>query len=132
MKLINKIYSHLNAYICIEVIFLQENKSSITYDKNWQQVSEPQICVTAPVNEDEQEEAPRVAVPAGKPLLLTIQLILCILIGLAAFVLKSVGGTVFEDAKSLYQTQLTQSAVYDGKRQFDLSALFQKATADER
>lgn len=128
-----KIYSHLNAYICIEVIFLQENKNSITYDKNWQQVSEPQICVSAVSEEaEEPKDSPDMIKPAGKPLLLTVQLILCIVLGLAAFVLKSVGGTVFEDAKRLYRTQLTQSAVYDGKRNYDLNSLFHMASADER
>jgi hypothetical protein len=115
------------------VIFLQENKNSITYDKNWQQVSEPQICVSAVSEEDEEpKDSPGMIKPAGKPLLLTVQLILCIVLGLAAFVLKSVGGTVFEDAKRLYRTQLTQSAVYDGKRNYDLNSLFHMASADER
>lgn len=132
-------YRHLNAYICIEVIVLEENKNYITYDENWQSVSESEYPVMREPTEvySEKEYDNEVSKPrkrklgAPKQLLITIQLILCVIIALAAFVLKSIGGEIYEMSRDWYYTQLNNSAIFDGKNSFEIDSLFGRATADE-
>lgn len=112
---------------------MEENNNSVVYEENWQQVSEPEYCVINDTGDEEDtHEQQSVRKRANHPLLLTIRLIICLLIAAAAFVIKSIGGDFYDNALKLYHSQLAQSAVYDGKRQYDLSYLFTKATADER
>ena len=75
---------------------LEENRNSITYDDNWQSVSESEVPVIldpAQTPEDDAAEPKPVAPP--KQLLLTLQLVICLLTALAAFVLKSIGGELY-------------------------------------
>ena len=134
---------HLGAYNCVEVIILEEKQSTITYDDNWREVSTPEIPVLGSpeaydraVATDEPElelsddgiEKRRFSAP--KHLVLTVQLVVCILLALTAFALKSIGGEVYEAARAWYIEQLNDTAVFDGSRDFGLPFL-NGATADE-
>ena len=122
---------HLSAYICTEVIILEENRNTITYDDNWQSVeSEVPVIIDPKRNEEEEAPEPRCFEPP-KQLLLTAQLVICILIAIAAFVLKSIGGEVYRDARNWYISNLNNTAIFDGREHFDLGILTEKATADE-
>lgn len=118
---------------------MEENKNYITYDENWQSVSESEYPVMREPTEvySEKEYDNEVSKPrkrklgAPKQLLITIQLILCVIIALAAFVLKSIGGEIYEMSRDWYYTQLNNSAIFDGKNSFEIDSLFGRATADE-
>ena len=76
---------------------MEENRST-TYDENWQDVTEPEYPVILEPSENddgEDEELPK-RMPrkrtAPKQLLLTMQLIACILLIFAAFAIKGIGG----------------------------------------
>ena len=132
---------HLGAYNCVEVIFLEEQRSTITYDDNWRKVSAPEIPVltssgeydgeaSAGGPEYDGERAAKRRVTAPRHLVLTVQLVLCLLLALAAFALKSIGGEYYEAVRSWYSEQLNDTAVFDGSRGFGLPFL-NGATADE-
>ncbi len=111
------------------MIFLDENRSIITYDEDWQSVSEPEYAVAADSAEDEpivKEKLPRAR---PKNLLLTIQLVACVLIGLAAFALKGIGGDAYSAARSWYCSNLNDTAIFGASREFD--GRYFLATADE-
>ena len=88
---------------------MDEKRSGITYEEDWQQVSEPETPVIC--NSGGDEEAP------------------CILLGVAAFALKSIGGEVFEAVRGWYVEQLSDTAIFDGTR--GLEALEGAASPDE-
>ncbi len=134
---------HLGAYNCVEVIFVEEKQSTITYDDNWREISTPEIPVLGSAetyDRDVMTDEPELELPddgiekrrftAPKHLVLTVQLVVCILLSLTAFALKSIGGEVYEAARAWYIEQLNDTAVFDGSRDFGLPFL-NGATADE-
>ncbi len=113
------------------MIFLEDYSQQITYDENWQSVSEPEIPVIATQNEeDEAESVIKKSRKAPRQLVLTFQLVVCMIIALAAFVLKGIGGEVYAAVKDWYTANLNQTAIFDGNGGFSLSNLF-AATKDE-
>ena len=134
---------HLGAYNCVEVIFVEEKQSTITYDDNWREVSTPEIPVLGSAEDyggavvtdgterelsDDRIEKRHITAP--RHLVLTLQLAVCLLLALAAFALKSIGGEVYEAARAWYIEQLNDTAMFDGSRDFGLPFL-NGATADE-
>lgn len=118
---------------------MNEN-NSISYDENWQSVSSSEYPVVASHNFDDNESEPdeelqeRQRPKQRKPpsqLLLTIQLIICILIALAALVLKNIGGDIYAFTHDWYYSNLNNSAIFDGNSDFDINSLFGRATPDE-
>ena len=111
---------------------MEDNKNTITYDKNWQNVATPEypkLNVPEPDNDGELPKPQRVGLP--KQYLLTFQLIACILTGIAAFILKSAGGETYNAVRDWYYAQLNNTAVFDGYRQLDIDMLLGRATPDE-
>lgn len=111
---------------------MEENRNSITYDDNWQSVSESEVPVIldpAQASEDDVPEPKSVAPP--KQPLLTLQLVICLLIALAAFVMKSIGGELYQTAHEWYVSNLNNTAIFDGREDYNLGILTEKATADE-
>jgi hypothetical protein len=111
------------------VIFLEEN---ITYDENWQSVSHseyPKLNIPEPEKEDEPDKETNKNTP--KHYLLTAQLVICILIGLGAFILKSTGGDIYKIFRDWYYTELNNTAIFDNNSGFDINMLLFKATQDE-
>ena len=98
------------------MIFLDENRSIITYDEDWQSVSEPEYAVAADSAEDEpivKEKLPR-----ARPKNL-----------LPAFALKGIGGDAYSAARSWYCSNLNDTAIFGASREFD--GRYFLATADE-
>lgn len=117
---------------------MEENRNTITYDDNWQNVTEPEVPLFhAPSNDNslieysEPEETPPKEKAPPRQLLITLQLVICALMALAAFILKSMGGEWYSTARGWYYTQLNSSAIFEGGDSFSISSLFGKATADE-
>lgn len=115
----------------------EENKNSITYDEGWESVTNCEYPVVGTtnteINDDEsiklKEEKKKENSP--KQLLITIQLIICILIALAALLIKSFGGDFYASAREVYYSNLNNSAIFDNSDNFNLNKLFSSATQDE-
>ena len=103
---------------------MDEKRSGITYEEDWQQVSEPETPVICNSGGDEEAQEDH-----ESHLVLTLQLAACILLGVAAFALKSIGGEVFEAVRGWYVEQLSDTAIFDGTR--GLEALEGAASPDE-
>lgn len=121
---------HLGAYKCIEVIFLTEDFYEDFSGGEWRSVDEPELPVTAGVQETEDVVPPKRLLAAPKQPVLTLQLVICVLLGLAAFGLKCVGGDTYNSARGWYLTQLNDTAVFGGGNGFSLTGLFD-STPDE-
>ena len=127
----NILTTSLGAYICTEVIFLEEK---ILYDENWQSVTSPEYPV---LNEREETPAQKPENPEPKPInlpkqyLLTFQLVVCILAGIGAFALKSIGGDTYETIRDWYYSELNNTAIFDNNSGFDLNLLLGRTTPDE-
>ena len=107
-------------------------EENITYDKNWQSVSQseyPKLGGSEPEKDEEPDKEPKKNVP--KHYLLTVQLVVCILIGLGAFILKSVGGDTYKAFRDWYYAELNNTAIFDKNSGFDINTLLFKATQDE-
>ena len=63
--------------------------------------------------------------------MLTVQLVCCILLAVAAFALKGIGGEVYEAAKDWYITQLNDTAIFDGGSSSIPQLINNTSTADE-
>lgn len=114
----------------------EENKNSITYDEGWESVTNCEYPVVGSANLEENEENEKQKEKKNKDnspkqLLITIQLILCILIALAALVIKSIGGDFYAQAREKYYSSLNNSAIFDDSDNFNLNKLFGSATQDE-
>lgn len=120
-----------------------ENRNTITYDEDWQNVSVPEYPVIAEKTEDEafededsenNERKKKVRTKRNnypKQYLVTFQLIICLAIALAAFILKGIGGEIYPVVKDWYITQLNSSVIFDSSNEIDFDNIFGAATSDE-
>lgn len=114
----------------------EENRNTITYDEGWEFVTNceyPVVGAENIENDDEniKQKAPKKNDNSPKQLLITIQLIICILIALAALVIKTVGGDFYAATREMYYSNLNNSAIFDNSDNFNLNKLFGSATQDE-
>ena len=114
----------------------EENKNSITYDEGWESVTNCEYPVVGSANleepeEDKKQKEKKKKDNSPKQLLITIQLILCILIALAALVIKTIGGDFYASSREMYYSSLNNSAIFDNSDNFNLNKLFGSATEDE-
>ena len=112
------------------------NKNTIKYDDGWQEVSSSEYP-TLSVSEDKNEEIEVVERKKDKnnqygQLLITVQLVACILIAIVALLLKTFGGEVYQTFSDWYNTELNKSviAVSNGE-DFSLDEFLDIATNDE-
>lgn len=114
------------------------NRNTITYDDDWKSVSYSEYPKTAEdfdsSEEDEKSLSPEKNIAnkdSPKQLVITVQLVCCILIALAAFLLNLFGGEVYAATRECYYSNLEKSVIFDtGDNKIDLSNLF-CATSDE-
>lgn len=118
----------------------EENKNQITYDENWQSVSSseyPETIIDGINNEEEVIDDANNKIPKKKnnghnQLLVTIQLIICLLIALSAFVIKSFGGEIYQTIQTWYYSQLNSSVIFDNNSEnMTFDKIFSSSTRDE-
>ena len=111
---------------------MEEGYQTITYDENWQTVSEPEIpVVVASEDAESSGEPPRVKQQSGVPrqLLPGIRLAGCVLLAVAAFALKNIGGEVYQTSREWDLSALNSTVLFEDRQ--GLEELFGAATADE-
>lgn len=113
-----------------------ENKNTITYDDNWKNVTESEYPQVVEYEDDlskntETKNELKKKKEINGQLLISIQLILCIIIAISAFILKSVGGELYEKTRTWYYTQINNSAIFDNKNVLDLTKFSDSSTSDE-
>lgn len=117
---------------------MSENFNSITYDDDWKSVSTAEYATinNSPENGEDNNNSPqkhrKKKSNSPKQYLVTIQLIICIIIALAAFALKAFGGDIYTAAREWYYSNLNSSIIFNsGDNHTDLSKIFSGSTADE-
>lgn len=114
------------------------NRNTITYDDDWKSVSYSEYPKTTEDFDSSEEEKKSLSPEKNiakkdspKQLVITVQLVCCILIALAAFLLNLFGGEVYAATRDWYYSNLEKSVIFDtGDNKIDLSNLF-GATSDE-
>ena len=114
------------------------NRNTITYDDDWKSVSYSEYPKTTEDFDSSEEEEKSLSSEKNiakkdspKQLVITVQLVCCILIALAAFLLNLFGGEVYAATRDWYYSNLEKSVIFDtGNNKIDLSNLF-GATSDE-
>lgn len=114
------------------------NRNTITYDDDWKSVSYSEYPKTTEDFDSSEEEKKSLSPEKNiakkdspKQLVITVQLVCCIIIALAAFLLNLFGGEVYAATREWYYSNLEKSVVFDtGDNKIDLSNLF-GATSDE-
>lgn len=115
-----------------------DNRNTITYDDDWKSVSYSEYPKTTEDFDSSEEEEKSLSPEKNiakkdspKQLVITVQLVCCILIALAAFLLNLFGGEVYAATRDWYYSNLEKSVIFDtGDNKIDLSNLF-GATSDE-
>lgn len=117
---------------------ISQNKNTITYDEGWESVTESEYPVVASQNfgEDSSEEsvnqkAAKKPKDSPKQLLITIQLIVCILIAIAALLIKTFGGDFYTDVREKYYSNLNNDAIFGEDNDFNLNDFLKASTDDE-
>ncbi len=112
--------------------------NEITYDDGWQSASCPEY--STPAHTETEEESPQnTELPPQKrkkshntQVLVTMQLIICLLLALAAFIIKTVGGDFYAAARQWYYGELNKSIIAENTPDdYNLSEIFGTATDDE-
>lgn len=88
-----------------------DNHTDISYEQNWKDAAYP---VRVEKHEDvTPEQAPIIKkkTRTGKPLLTIIQIVLCLLIVLSAFIIKTFGGDIYKNIKSIYETEIKNEII---------------------
>lgn len=114
------------------------NRNTITYDDDWKSISYSEYPKTTEDFDSSEEEEKSLSPEKNiakkdspKQLVITVQLVCCILIALAAFLLNLFGGEVYAATRDWYYSNLEKSVIFDtGDNKIDLSNLF-GATSDE-
>lgn len=115
-----------------------ENKNTITYDEGWESVTDREYAVVASQNfgdengeESENKKPNKKQKDSPRQFLITIQLILCILIAIAALLIKTFGGEFYTEIRDKYYQSLNNDAVFNDDGGFDLSQFINSSTNDE-
>ncbi len=115
-----------------------QNKNTITYDEGWESVTDSEYAVVASQNYDDEngdesvnEKSNKKPKDTPRQLLITIQLILCILIAIAALLIKTFGGEFYNQVRDKYYQSLNNDAVFNDDGGLDLSQFINSSTKDE-
>ncbi len=117
----------------------EENKNTITYDEDWKNVSVSEYPHTIEYDTDKEEiisqkenrENQKKKKDSPHQLLITLQLIVCIIIALVAFALKNIGGDIYSNVREWYYSTLNNSVIFEDDTNFNLDSFFGASTADE-
>lgn len=114
----------------------EENFSNeITYEDGWKNVSEPEYSYSVKNDDTEpQKENPQLKPKKthNSQVLITAQLVICIVIVIVALIIKTIGGDIYSFASEWYYSELNKSIIAEGNAQdYKLSEIFGTATEDE-
>lgn len=88
-----------------------DNLNNISYADDWKNVSEPvryeKKEVQSPAEPEKIKKKPKTA----KPLLTLIQIVLCLLIVAAAYVIKIFGGDLYHNVKKTYENEINREII---------------------
>ena len=104
-------------------------RNEIIYEEGWRDSS------PAPADEPPVDEAPAVEERPGTqsfPLLISIQLALCVLAAVALFILKAMDSTLYHEIMTYYRTEMNKPVI--SQEYFEavrLDSMSERASADE-
>lgn len=99
-----------------------DNHNTISYADGWKKAAEP---IRREIKRDlpKAEEPVKKKTKGSKPLLTLIQICICLLIVLAAYVLKTFGGDMYREIKKAYETEINNEIILNPYEN-DLDKLF--------
>lgn len=118
----------------------QLKQNEITYDENWQTVTTPEYAKIVKEDEypdteiDTQEDLTKTKKRRDSPrqLLIIIQLIVCALICLFAYILKTIGGDYYTDIRTWYYENLNNSIIAQTETESsDFTEILKNSTDDQ-
>ena len=88
-----------------------DNHNNISYDDNWKFASEPVRIEKREERVAEKAPEHKKKTKIGRPVLTLLQIILCLLIVLSAYILKLFGGDLYKNIKQAYETELNNEII---------------------
>ena len=88
-----------------------DNHNTISYADGWKKAAEP---IRREAKEDlpkPEEQITKKKTKGSRPLLTLIQIGICLLVVLAAYVLKTFGGDMYKDIKKAYETEINNEII---------------------
>ena len=87
-----------------------DNPNNISYADNWKKASNP-LRSSEPKSKPPEKNIPKIREKVGRPLLTIIQIIICLLIVLSAFVLKLINTDIYSTVKNAYESELNNEII---------------------
>ncbi len=103
-----------------------DNPETLTLNDDWKQVYNP-VRYEKPTESNEQHEPKKKTKkkPESKPLLIIIQIIVCAIAVLSAYILKTIGGDLYKTVHEWYYSNLNAELIMtDTFEDFSLDNLF--------
>lgn len=102
-----------------------DNLNTITYADDWKEAYTPVYKEEEDYTPQEENTVVKKAKQHNLPLLITIQLILCLLILASAFVIKTIGGDFYQSVRKWYYNNLNDEIIItESFETFDLDDIF--------
>lgn len=99
-------------------------RDEIIYEEGWRESAPPAETEKVPIDEAEPEKEQKKQ-DGSKPLLISIQLVLCLITALALFLLKSMDSDFYRDFMDFYHDELNKPVISQGVFDtVDISKLF--------
>ncbi len=87
-----------------------DNHNNISYADNWKNASEP-VRYKKPREVLPEQKNKKDMKTSGKPLLTLIQIIICLLIVLTAFIIKTFGSDLYNYVSNIYETEINNEII---------------------
>ena len=88
-----------------------DNLNNINYADDWKKASEPVRYEKKEVQTPAESEKIKKKPKAAKPLLTLIQIVLCLLIVAAAYILKVFGGEFYNTVNTAYKNEINREII---------------------
>lgn len=96
---------------------------NLSYDEGWMEAD-------VPIQNTEQDEAPSQPTrrKSSKPAVIILQLVICVLLVLSAYIIKLFGGALYENIHTWYQSELNDEIILNSDfKSFSLDKSFAEA-----
>ena len=88
-----------------------DNPDNISYDEGWKNAYEPLRYESADIAQAQPKKSTKKKRSYPFPLLISIQIIICLLIVLSAFVIKQIGGELYRTVKSEFNKNINNEII---------------------
>ena len=88
-----------------------DNLNNISYADDWKKASNPVRYEKPETKQPDEQPKVKKKTKSGRPILTLIQIVICLLIVLSAYVLKLYGKSIYKEVKKFYDTEINNEII---------------------